>query len=326
KCCLTIIGSSTLDTAMPARAANLLGLALLLGFVGTRWLPTAGWVRRAPRLALAVWCALLGTVAASVLTVGVIALLPTPPMVCALLFWCVHPDSPAALLALRVTGDGVALGVAAIAAIALVRGARALRSQRAARRRHRDLLTLAGWPAPALGGTVIEHPRPGAYVAPDRRLVVTSGALAQLTPAQLDAVVAHERAHAGGRHQLLLDLVWLAARALPWVRLLRVARDQVGRLVELRADDVAARVHGRAALAGALVTMASGATAPVGLVGAAGGDTVERLRRLLAPPQRLGAPAGILVAAALVALALLPVGALVLDGWWPAAVRCVWIG
>jgi Zn-dependent protease with chaperone function len=241
------------------------------------------------------------------------------------LFWCVHPDSPAALLALRVTSDGVAMGVAGTVAVALVRGARALRSQRAARRRHRDLLTLAGRPAPALGGTIIEHSRPGAYVAPDRRLVVTSGAVAQLTRVQLDAVVAHERAHAGGRHQLLLDLVRLAARALPWVRLLRVARQQVARLVELRADDVAVRAHGRAALAGALVAMAAG-PAPVGLVGAGGGDTVERLRRLLTPPERLGAAAGILVAAALVGLALLPVGALVLDGWWPAAVRCVWIG
>ncbi|GAA1897309.1 M56 family metallopeptidase [Asanoa iriomotensis] len=307
-------------------AANLLAVALLLGFVGTRWLPTAGWVRRAPRLALAVWCVLLGTVAASILAAGIAVLLPAPPTVCALLFWCVHPGSPAALLALRLTGDGVAVGVAGVVALALFRGGRALRSQRVARRRHRELLTLAGRPLPDLGGTVIEHPRPGAYVAPDRRLVVTSGALDQLTPAQLDAVVAHERAHAGGRHQLLLDAVRLAARALPRVRLLRVARDQVGRLVELRADDVAARAHGRQALAGALVAMACGAAAPVGLVGAGGGDTVERLRRLLAPPERLGAAAGLVVTGALLAMALLPVGVLVLEGSWHAAVRCVWIG
>ncbi|GIF46067.1 peptidase M48-like protein [Asanoa ferruginea] len=305
-------------------AANLLALTLLIGFAGGRWLPAAAWARQAPRLAIAAWCVLLGTVGAGILAVGVTVLLPAPPVVCALLFWCVHPDSPATALALRVAGDMVALGLAGTLLTALVRAGWLLRAQVRSRRRHRAMLTLAGRPDAALGGTVIEHPRAAAYLAPDRRVVVTSGALEELSPAQLGAVLAHEHAHAGGRHQVLLDAVRLAARALPGLRLTRVAQQQIGRLVELRADDVAARTHGRRALAAALVTMA-GATPP-GLVAAHGGDVAERLRRLLVPPKRLGPWRSAAIVAALLVVAALPVVGLALDGWWPGLVRCVWIG
>jgi Zn-dependent protease with chaperone function len=305
-------------------AANLLALTLLIGFAGGRWLPAAAWASRAPRLAIAAWCVLLGTVGAGILAVGVTVLLPAPPVVCALLVWCVHPDSPATVLALRVAGDTVALGVAGTLLTALVRTGWVLRARMHSRRRHRAMLTLAGRPDAGLGGTVIEHPRAAAYLAPDRRIVVTSGALEELTPAQLGAVLAHEHAHAGGRHQLLLDAVRLGARALPGLRLARVAQQQIGRLVELRADDVAVRAHGRRALAAALVTMA-GAT-PAGLVAAHGGDVAERLRRLLVPPKRLGPWRSAGIVAALLVVAVLPVVGLALDGWWPGVVRCVWIG
>jgi Zn-dependent protease with chaperone function len=306
-------------------AANLLALTLLIGFAGGRWLPAAAWVRRAPRLAIAAWCVLLGTVGAGILAVGVTVLLPAPPVVCALLVWCVHPDSPAAALALRVAGDTVAVGVASTLLTALVRAGWVLRARIHSRRRHGAMLTLAGRPDAGIGSTVIEHPRAAAYLAPDRRIVVTSGALEELTPAQLGAVLAHEHAHAGGRHQMLLDAVRLAARALPGLRLTRVAQQQIGRLVELRADDVAARAHGRRALAAALVTMAAGG-APAGLVAAHGGDVAERLRRLLVPPKRLGPWRSAGVVAALLVVAVLPVVGLALDGWWPGVVRCVWIG
>ncbi|HTF11626.1 MAG TPA: M56 family metallopeptidase [Asanoa sp.] len=307
-------------------AANLLALTLLIGFAGGRWLPAAAWVRRAPRLAIAAWCVLLGTVGAGILAVGVTVLLPAPPVVCALLVWCIHPDSPGAALALRVAGDTVALGVAGTLLTALVRAGWVLRAQVRSRRRHRAMLTLAGRPDAGFGGTVIEHPWAAAYVAPDRRVVVTSGALERLTPAQLGAVLAHEHAHAGGRHQVLLDAVRLAARALPGLRLTRVAQEQVGRLVELRADDVAARTHGRRALAAALVTMAVGGVTPHGLVAAHGGDVAERLRRLLVPPKRLGPWRAAAIGAALLVVTVLPVVGLALDGWWPGVVRCVWIG
>ena len=306
-------------------AANLLAVTLLIGFAGERWLPAAGWARRAPRLAIAAWCVLLGTVLAGFAAVGITALLPTPPVVCALLFWCVHPDSPAAALLLRVAGDAVAVSWAGVALAVTVRAGRALWVRAGSRRRHREMLTLAGRPDPAFDGTVIEHPRPAAYLAPDRRVVVTSGALDRLSGAQLEAVLAHERAHAGGRHQLLLDVVRLAAQALP-VRLLRTAQMQIGRLVELRADDVAARAHSRHALATALVSMAASDTAGAGLVAAGGGDAVERVRRLLVPPRRLGPWTMVGIGTALVITTALPVLALVLDGWWPSLVRCVWIG
>ncbi len=51
---------------------------------------------------------------------------------------------------------------------------------------------------------VLDDPRPAAYCVPGRpgTIVLTSGALAVLDPAQLAAVLAHERAHLAGRHHL----------------------------------------------------------------------------------------------------------------------------
>jgi len=307
-------------------AANLLLFALVAGSAGGRWLASARWVARSPRLGIAAWYVLLTTVAASVVAVGLTVVLPSPPIVCAALLWCVHPVSGGPELALRICGDALATGVAATTVAVLVRCGLALRAQTRERRRHGQMLTLAGRPDAGLGGTVIEHDRPAAYVAPDRRLVVTSGAVARLTPAQLGAVLSHERAHAAGRHQLLLDVVRVAATALPRLGVLRAAQHQVGRLVELCADDVAARHHGRHDLATALVTMAAGGTAPDGLVAADGGDAGERLRRLLVPPKPLGSWSFGLLSAALAALPLLPVATFVLDGWFHGIVRCVWIG
>lgn len=52
----------------------------------------------------------------------------------------------------------------------------------------------------------MEHPSPAAYCLPGLRprVVVTRGALSAPTGAEVAAVLGHERAHATGRHDLVV--------------------------------------------------------------------------------------------------------------------------
>lgn len=91
-----------------------------------------------------------------------------------------------------------------------------------------------------------------AYGLRAPRVVVSRGLLAQLSPAEVDAVVAHERYHQRNRDPLKLLVARVAGAAcffLPAVRHLtarHLARS------ELAADRAAVRARGCAALAGAL--------------------------------------------------------------------------
>jgi Zn-dependent protease with chaperone function len=141
---------------------------------------------------------------------------------------------------------------------------------------------------------------------------VTTGALGRLSEAELAAVLAHERAHAAGRHHRLSDAVRLLQRAFPRVPVFASAVGQVTRLVEMCADDAAARQHSRLTLARALVAMAApGPGAAV--LHAAGGDAVERLRRLLDPPPPLPRATRALVLTAWVLVPAIPLAVVVLD-------------
>jgi endogenous inhibitor of DNA gyrase (YacG/DUF329 family) len=102
--------------------------------------------------------------------------------------------------------------------------------------------------------------------------------------------------------------------------LFRWARAEVARLVELIADDAAARHCPRRAVASALVSLA-GAGVPAAALGAGGPTVLARVNRMLTPAQPLGRlrvlAAGTSVALLLtipVVLAAAPaVGALVMD-------------
>jgi hypothetical protein len=100
----------------------------------------------------------------------------------------------------------------------------------------------------------------------------------------------------------------------------------VSRLAEVCADDAAARQHSRLDLARALVTvaegLASGTPAPAAALAATGGDAASRVHRLLAPPQpprrwiRWG------IAAAAIALPVLPLAVVALARWSPILAGC----
>src|SRR6185295_18393248 len=107
--------------------------------------------------------------------------------------------------------------------------------------------------ATALGGG-LSH-LIGACVLRLRATYVTTGAVQALDPGQLDAVLAHERAHLAGRHHRLLALARIGRLVLPFLPLMRNADEQVARLVELHADDAAARARDPRLLATALVVL-----------------------------------------------------------------------
>jgi beta-lactamase regulating signal transducer with metallopeptidase domain len=209
----------------------------------------------------------------------------------------------------------LALGAIAIVA-ALAAGAAAWRYgrsvQRAQRqaREHAEVARVTGRGLPGDNAAVVlEAPQPVAYCVSGRpaTIVVTSGALALLDPAQLAAVLAHERAHLAGRHHLLIALSRGLAAVFPAVPLFARGAQNVARLAEMCADDVAARGGGRRPLIAALLVMAAGASVPTSALGAMACAVTARLQRLLEVPRRARqAGYGLALTAVILLLALVP--------------------
>lgn len=277
-------------------AVALAGYALLAGVVVPAVLSRARWPHRAPAVGVLAWQGLMVTFVVST-ALAVYHLVVREHHVhdgfLGLLSACglapdatTAPNSP--------PDESSPLGAAAVllapAAIVLLPSAWLVRTvvrTRRARRRHLDLLTLVGLPAPEYGATVVEHGVPAVYCLPGRscRVVVTRGALDVLSEAQLRAVLEHERGHLVGRHHLLhmeTEAFALAFRGLP---LARHAREQTALLLEMAADDRALRSHPREALAAAMCEIAGGRAphAALGAAGAGGAGSLIRLRRVLAP-------------------------------------------
>ena len=201
--------------------------------------------------------------------------------------------------------------VAALAAAALAwrYGRSVQRTQRQARE-HAEVARFTGRGLPGDNAAVVlEAPQPVAYCVSGRpaTIVVTSGALALLDPAQLAAVLAHERAHLAGRHHLLIALSRGLAAVFPAVPLFARGAENVARLAEMCADDAAARGTGRRPLIAALLVMAAGVSVPTSALAAMACAVTARLQRLLEVPRRARqARYGLALAAVMLLLALLP--------------------
>ncbi|MGD0609466.1 MAG: M56 family metallopeptidase, partial [Streptosporangiaceae bacterium] len=206
-----------------------------------------------------------------------------------------------------VAGLGLTLAGAVATRTALT-ATRYLRVTRRQALQHAQTARLVGHPAPALGAVLVEHDQPAAYcvAGPQPMVILTTGAVQALDPGQLDAVLAHERAHLAGRHHRLLAMARIGRQVLPFLPLMRDAEQQVARLVELHADDAATRAHDPRLLATALVLLATaGSPAPALAAGAT--DSVQRIHRLLGPAEPLGRARRQLLRATAAALALTPV-------------------
>lgn len=275
-------------------ASCLLLYSFAVAVLGPRLLVRLTRAGVAPRLGVGAWLAAIGSVVLSWVTAA--AFLGAELVE--------HWNQPGRILstcfaALRSVALGrygvfIQFGLLALttfAALALVvlagNLARSLARARASTYQHARMARLAGREVPGLDAVVLDAPERAAYCAAGRphTIVVTSAALEVLDDRQLGAVLSHERAHLAGRHHLLLALTAALATMLPRLALFTTGAFEVARLLEMCADDAAARTHGARTVLGALLTLCGGAPIPTGALGATGVGVLARAERLVAPPR-----------------------------------------
>jgi Zn-dependent protease with chaperone function len=310
---------------MGALADAVLLAAVAVGSVRcARAMLRVSWPRRSPAAAILLWQALglAGGLAAvgTLLAVGVSGEGPRAGVLGGLTTLTRRlaegqpfaPHQPLVLTGLRLTAliAGFALFTALCGVLVM-----AFADAVAARRRQRELLALLAYGDPKVpGALVVDYPAAAAYCLPGIRsqIVVSVGTLDLLAPAELTAVLAHERAHLRARHDLVLIPFTSLRRAVPRSRVIAQSYRTVALLVEMMADDHALRVRGLVAreLATALLRFGTAVTdgAPAGALAAAEGELTARVSRLLTPPPpmpRAAQAAVVLAAGLLVALPLL---------------------
>src|SRR3984957_7121698 len=192
------------------------------------------------------------------------------------------------------------------------------------RRRHRALLSLLAHGDPKVpGALVVDYPAAAAYCVPGlrSRIVISAGALDLLDQAELAAVLAHERAHLRERHDLVLLPFTALARAFPWSVLVQRSYASVALLVEMLADDHAARRRPARELVTALIRVGAAGSpgSPAGTLAMADDSSAEgesgvtaRVERLLTPAPGLGLAARLLVCGTAAALVVVPAALLVM--------------
>ncbi|SFD07393.1 M56 family metallopeptidase [Streptomyces aidingensis] len=284
-------------------AFTLLALGGFTAALAPRWLARGSWADREPVLALWVWQCVVVAVLLCFFLAMTLSGAAAWPAVRGRLFapapggvpdaYALYPGgqpwaaAPAVLLAAGGAWTGLML-------LREVREARARRRRRRAGLLSRVPLLPGEEPAGRDGGprlVVVEDERPDAWLVPgSERLLITTGALRRLGGRRLDAVLAHERGHARARHHWLQHCAGALARGFPRIPVFTAFQQQVHRLVELAADDVASRRVGRLTTALALVGLNEdrGVFGPDPAGHRAGhGQLPQRVGRLLAPEPRL---------------------------------------
>ncbi len=293
-------------------AVVLVAYAAGVGMLGPRVLARARWTARAPLLAIVTYLAAGWSVVAAVGLVGLTLAVHATALgggLSQLIGACVHRlratyGTPGGA---TVAGLGLTMAGAVAARIALTATTH-LRTAGRQALRHAQTARLVGHPEPTLGAVLVEHSQPAAYCVAGRQptVILTTAAVQALDADQLDAVLAHERAHLAGRHHRLLALARIGREVFPFLPLMRDAEQQVARLVELHADDAATRARDPRLLATALVVLAT-AAGPAPALAAGATDSVQRIHRLLGPSEPLGRARRQLLRAAAAALAVAPV-------------------
>jgi Zn-dependent protease with chaperone function len=293
-------------------AAVLIAYAVCVGTLGSRLLGRARWTARAPLLAIVTYLAAGWSVVAALGLAGLTLAIHATALgggLSHLIGACVlrlretyGTPGGATVAALGLTLAG------AVAARTVLTAMTHLRSAGQQALLHAETARLVGRPEPSLGAVLVEHSDPVAYCVSGRHptVILSTGAVQALEPAQLSAVLAHERAHLTGRHHRLLAMARIGRLVLPFLPLMRDADAQVARLVEMHADDAAARASDPRSLATALVVLATGASPAPGLAASAT-DSVARIHRLLRPAEPLSPGRRQLLRATAASLALTPV-------------------
>jgi Zn-dependent protease with chaperone function len=253
-------------------AAACVIVAVLLAWPVPNALCTAQWTRRSPRAAIGLW-QLVGLVG-GLSAISALLLVGFAPL---------GRDWAGVNLIALVLAALLFSWLFGVLATSAVRIERHLRRQR-------TVVDLLGR-AEADGVRVLDHPEPLAYClpGPQPRIVITDGVLAALPPEELAAVLAHERAHAKGRHELVIQPFVAWQSALPFLAPARRATAAVAELVEMLADDAAAEATSRLTVARALARVGAGRPPGVTTSERAGGagsataapaSVLARVRRL----------------------------------------------
>ncbi|MEV0621437.1 M56 family metallopeptidase [Nonomuraea sp. NPDC050404] len=278
------------------------GIALTpiaLGGRLARRLATASWTHRHPRAALVLWQAICLAGGLGAVGIGLVA--AVAPLA------AVFPHGMHTLAGQLVNGHGLAgLGGPHLVALAwsaglivwlLVHTTKVTVRTAGRQRRQRLLIDMVADHCPDRDAYVLPSRERIAYCLPGRRgrVVLSQGTLDLLSAQELEAVLGHERAHARGRHDLVLLPFIALARAFPWLPAARAARETVPLLLEMIADDHARRAHGEFVLARTLVLMAAprsdGGALTFALADAAVAQRVERLLRRAERPRWVPAAA-----------------------------------
>ncbi|MEU3280480.1 M56 family metallopeptidase [Streptomyces antibioticus] len=295
--------------------AVLLLLGALTAVAAPRLMARADWPDREPVVALWAWqcvvvavllcCALSMTLSAAAAWQAVRGHVFAPA-----------PQAVVEAYAPGPTGPWAAATAVALACGGLWSGAMLVREVVRARVRRRSRQAELLVRAPLLPGeeatggrlVVLEGKRPDAWWLPGAapQLVLTTAALRRLKGRQLDAVLAHEQGHAQARHDWLLHSSSALATGFPQVPVFAAFQDEMHRLVELAADDMASRRFGRLTTALALVELNEerGVFGPAPTPQA---NVPQRVNRLLTPPDRLTAARRLRLTAAASLVPVIPV-------------------
>lgn len=263
-------------------------VSLVVAIAAVPLLTRTSWTHRAPRVAIVLWQITMLTAVTSL--IGLLLGLGLAPYQ--------RGIGPAlALLATDLTSDiGPGLSVGGLAAVSaglalagwiLLTALRDMRIRARQRVRHRQLLHLVAEPEPHSSALVLDHPLAAAYYLPGREpsVVISTGALNALTDEQRAAVLAHEDAHAREHHHLVLAPFHTLRSVFPRSRTVRSAAAHVALLLEMCADDHAARCHGVDAVVTALrrFDTLGRVCPPPGTLAMADTEIAARLARLTNP-------------------------------------------
>jgi Zn-dependent protease with chaperone function len=244
-----------------------------------------------PHMGIAAWLTAIG--AALLSWIGAVALLAVAAV-------DGIKDSSAVTLCLKLFGlseraplpgrlGSVVLIVTAVAISVVVIGrvSRSVLGLRARSHEHAREARMIGHPTDRPGVIVVDAHRPAAYCVSGKpnAIVVTTGALDALDRSQLSAVLAHENAHIAGHHHQLLMVLRGLATSLPRLPLFRRGAATVADLLEMCADDAAARRFGTRPLLAGLLTLAGPQRLPADGLAAAGTAVLARAVRLADPAQ-----------------------------------------
>ncbi len=245
-----------------------------------------------PRLGVAAWVtAVVGVVLAWAVAITLIVVASLRGL----------PDSPALVLCLELLGVGeravtparssvaVVIGIGlVISTVVTVKVGRSVLASATTCREHAHAARITGAPTDRPDVFVVPAEQPAAYCVVGRpnAIVVTTAAVDRLDDSQLAAVLAHEDAHISGRHHYVLMVLRALAESLPRLTLFTRGAVAVGELLEMCADDAAARRYGSRPLIEGMMMLAG--PAPRGVAGLAVAATAVfvRANRLLEPGLR----------------------------------------